>query len=242
MSVTTATTPIPTDSTSTNPRKLRHLYGEHGWEFNLDEGDVDPVLDVHELREAYLAGDPTFDGRPTVPAVIDIASGAVVNNDYHRLSNYFEVEWRALQADDAPDLYPEDLRTQIDELNEYVFHNVNNGVYKAGFARTQEAYEQAYDALFAALDHLEDRLATRRFLFGDHITDADIRLWVALVRFDTAYHGRFKTNRQRLVDFEHLWGYARDLSETPWKRLQTRHTYLSDQYGRNLHPTPRAFE
>ncbi|WP_297741147.1 glutathione S-transferase family protein [uncultured Tessaracoccus sp.] len=206
------------------------IRGEHGWEFNLDEGGVDPVLGIHELREAYLAGDPTFDGRPTVPAVVDIASGAVVNNDYHRLTNYWEVEWAPFHKPNAPVLYPEELRTQIDDLNDYVFHNINNGVYKAGFARTQEAYEQAYDALFQALDTIEERLATRRFLFGDHITDADIRLWVTLVRFDAAYHGAFHCNRQRLTEFEQLWGYARDLFQTPGFGSTTNFDHIKRHY------------
>lgn len=206
------------------------IRGGNGWEFNLDEGGVDPVLGIHELREAYLAADPDFDGRPTVPAVVEIASGKVVNNDYPKLSNYFEVQWRGLQAADAPDLYPEHLRAEIDELNDFVFGSINNGVYKCGFARTQEAYEEAYDELFAALDQIEARLADRRFLMGDHITDADVRLWVTLVRFDAAYHGAFHCNRQRLTEFENLWGYARDLFQTPGFGSTTNFDHIKRHY------------
>ncbi len=206
------------------------IRGEDGWEFNLDEGGVDPVLGIHELREAYLAADPTFDGRPTVPAVVNLTTGAVVNNDYHRLTNYWEVQWAPLHGPDAPDLYPEALRGEIDELNEVIFHNVNNGVYKCGFARSQQAYERAYDALFETLDQLEARLATRRFLFGDFITDADIRLWVTLVRFDAAYHGAFHCNRQRLTEFPNLWGYARDLYRTPGFGSTTNFDHIKRHY------------
>ncbi|WP_297741145.1 glutathione S-transferase family protein [uncultured Tessaracoccus sp.] len=203
---------------------------DNGWRFTLDPDGRDPVLGYEYVTDAYLRADPHYDKRSTVPAVVDIASGAVVNNDYHRLTNYWEVEWAPFHKPNAPVLYPEELRTQIDDLNDYVFHNINNGVYKAGFARTQEAYEQAYDALFQALDTIEERLATRRFLFGDHITDADIRLWVTLARFDAAYYGRFKTNRQRLVDFEHLWGYARDLYETPGFGSTTNFDHIKQGY------------
>lgn len=206
------------------------IRGENGWEFNLDPGGVDPVLGIHELREAYLAGDPGFEGRPTVPAVVDLTTGAVVNNDYPRLSHYFEVQWRALQAPNAPDLYPVELRADIDELNDYVFQHINNGVYKCGFARTQEAYEDAYHELFGALDVIEDRLATRRFLFGDHITDADVRLWVTLVRFDAAYHGAFHCNRQRLTEFAHLGAYARDLFQTPGFGSTTNFDHIKRHY------------
>lgn len=188
---------------------------ERGWPFGLDEGGKDPVLGYEYVTDAYLAADPTYDKRATVPALVDLTTGAVVNNDYHRMTNHLEVAFKPLQAPDAPELYPEELRGQIDELNQWLFDRVNNGVYKCGFATSQEAYEQAYDALFAALDELEERLSTQRFLFGDHVTDSDIRLYVTLARFDAAYYGRFKANRQRLVDFEHLWGYARDLYQTP---------------------------
>ncbi|AHI21435.1 glutathione S-transferase family protein [Corynebacterium vitaeruminis] len=190
------------------------IRGERSWEFNLDEGGVDPVLGIHELREAYLAADPDFDGRPTVPAVIDIESGKVVNNDYHELSHYWETTWRPFHAEGAPDLYPERLRAEMDELADFIFHNINNGVYKCGFARTQEAYEEAYHVLFSALDAIEERLGSRRFLLGDRITDVDVRLFVTLVRFDAAYHGAFHCNRQRLTEFPNLWGYARDLYQT----------------------------
>ncbi|STC69288.1 glutathione S-transferase family protein [Corynebacterium pilosum] len=186
-----------------------------GWRFSLDEGNRDPVLDIEYLDEAYRAADPDYSKRGTVPAFIDIPSGKVVNNNFHRLSNELEVNWAPLHAEDAPELYPEEQRAAIDEFNDWLFHTVNNGVYKCGFATTQKAYDEAYDALFEGLDQLEERLSTQRFLWGDYISDSDIRLYATLCRFDAAYYGGFKANRNRLIDFENLWGYARDLYQTP---------------------------
>ena len=146
---------------------------------------------------------------------MDITTKKVVNNDYFKLTNYWETAWAPFHKEGAPDLYPEHLRSEIDALNDVIFHEVNNGVYKCGFARSQEAYEKSYNTLFARLDDLEQRLSTQRFLFGDKITDSDIRLYVTLARFDVAYHIAFKTNRNRIVYFPNLWGYARDLYQTP---------------------------
>lgn len=184
------------------------------WAFTLDEGDADPVLHIHYVSEAYLAADPEYQGRPTVPAIVEIATGKVVNNDYFRLTNHLETAWAPFHASNTPDLYPVESRDEIDALNEVIFHDVNNGVYKAGFARSQEAYEQAYHTLFTRLDELEERLSSRRYLFGDAITDSDVRLYTTLVRFDAAYYTAFRANRQRLADYTHLWGYARDLYQT----------------------------
>ncbi len=185
------------------------------WDFSLDSDGVDPVLGIQYLSEIYLKTDPDYTGRPTVPALIDVKEGKVVNNDYFHLTNYFEIDWAPFHKENAPNLYPEDLREEIDSLSEVIFHDVNNGVYKCGFARSQEAYEEAYDVLFDRLDELEGRLATNRFLFGDYITDADVRLYSTLVRFDVAYYSAFKTNRNRIIDFPNLWGYLRDLYQTP---------------------------
>ncbi|MCW2473979.1 glutathione S-transferase C-terminal domain-containing protein [Candidatus Symbiopectobacterium sp. NZEC151] len=186
-----------------------------GWAFSLDEGGVDPVLGIHYLPEIYAKSDANYTGRATVPAVVDVKKGIVVNNDYFKLTNYFEVAFKKFHKPDAPDLYPEALRTEIDALNAVIFHDVNNGVYKAGFAQTQSAYESAWDTLFNRLDILEQRLASQRYLFGDRITDSDVRLYVTLARFDVAYYSVFRTNRNRVIDFPHLWGYARDLYQTP---------------------------
>lgn len=187
---------------------------EQGWEFSLDAGGVDPVLGIRFLSEVYTAADSAYDGRATVPAVVDVTTKKVVNNDYHKLTNYLETVWAPFHKEGALDLYPKHLREEIDALNDVIFHDINNGVYKCGFARSQEAYEEAFHALFNRLDEFEQRLATQRYLFGDQITDADIRLYVTLARFDVAYYSAFNTNRNRLVDFPNLWGYARDLYQT----------------------------
>lgn len=191
--------------------KLPHI----DWEFTLDSDGIDPVLGIRYMSEIYLKTAPDYSGRPTVPVFVDVKEQKVVNNDYFKLTNYLETVWAPFHKENAPDLYPEHLRDEIDALNDVIFHDVNNGVYKCGFARSQEAYEEAYDALFARLDELEERLSTQRYLFGDYIADSDVRLYATLARFDAAYYIAFKTNRNRLVDFPNLWGYARDLYQTP---------------------------
>jgi putative glutathione S-transferase len=188
---------------------------ERGWRFTLDPDDRDPVLGIGFLSEAYLATDPDYAGRVTVPAIVDVESGRVVTNDYPRITLDLSTEWRAFHRPGAPDLYPEPLRAEIDELIQPIFRNVNNGVYRAGFATTQEAYEAAYNGLFAELDRLSERLSTRRYLMGDEITEVDIRLFTTLVRFDAVYHGHFKCNRNKLTELPVLWNYARDLYSRP---------------------------
>jgi glutathionyl-hydroquinone reductase len=188
---------------------------EKGWRFTLDEGGRDPVLGIEYLSQAYLATDPDFTDRVTVPAIVDTETGRVVTNDYPRITLDLSTEWREFHRPDAPDLYPEALRAEIDEVIEPIFRNVNNGVYRAGFAAGQEAYDEAYDDLFAELDRLSARLEHRRYLLGDRLTEADIRLFTTLVRFDAVYHGHFKCNRNKLTEMPVLWAYARDLFQTP---------------------------
>jgi putative glutathione S-transferase len=181
---------------------------DRGWRFSEDQPD--PVNGYAFLAEAYVATDPSFDARVTVPVLYDTQERRIVNNesaDIIRMLNAWSTQ--------GPDLYPEDLRTAIDEVNDRVYDTVNNGVYKAGFATTQAAYEQAFDELFASLDWLDDRLATRRYLLGDEITEADWRLFVTLVRFDAVYVGHFKCNLRRIADYAHLSGYLRDLYQRP---------------------------
>jgi len=209
------------------------------WEFSLDENNVDPVLGIRYMSEIYEKTDPDYEGRPTVPVIVDTINQEAVNNDYFKLTNYLETVWAPFHKENAPDLYPEHLRAEIDSLNEIIFHDVNNGVYKCGFARSQEAYEQAYDTLFERLDELEQRLSKQRFLFGDFITDADVRLYATLVRFDVAYYSAFKANRNRIVDFPNLWGYLRDLYQTHGFGDTTdfdaikRHYHLSNHIASN---------
>src|SRR4051794_20953621 len=190
---------------------------ERGWRFWLDEGHRDPALGIEYLSEAYRRTDPAFAGRVTVPALVDTVTGRVVTNDYPQISLDLSTEWVAHHRDGAPELLPQDPgeRAEMDALMADVYRDVNNGVYRAGFATTQEAYEQAYDALFARLDALAERLSTRRYLMGDRLREADVRLFTTLVRFDAAYHGHFKTNRNKLTEAPVLWAYARDLYQTP---------------------------
>nr|WP_035665028.1 glutathione S-transferase C-terminal domain-containing protein [Halalkalibacter akibai] len=184
------------------------------WEFSLDQDGVDSILGIQYISEVYLNADPNYEGRPTVPVMVDLQTKKAVNNDYFKLTNYLETAWAPLHKNHAPNLYPEHLREEIDALNDVIFHEVNNGVYKCGFARSQEAYEEAYDTLFARLDEIERRLSTKRFLFGDFITDSDIRLYATLIRFDVAYYNGFNTNRNLIREYTHLWGYLRDLYQT----------------------------
>jgi putative glutathione S-transferase len=181
---------------------------ERGWRFDPERPD--PVNGFAFLAEAYEATEPGFAGRVTVPVLWDVAQGRIVNNESADL-----VRMLGSWSDEGPDLYPEDLAAEIDGLNARIYDDVNNGVYRAGFATTQAAYEEAFDGLFAALDDLDARLATRRYLTGDRITEADWRLFVTLVRFDAVYVGHFKCNLRRIADYPHLSGYLRDLYQQP---------------------------
>ncbi|WP_327023998.1 glutathione S-transferase family protein [Micromonospora sp. NBC_01739] len=185
------------------------------WTFDLDQGGRDPVLGIERIQEAYFARYPDYPRGITVPAIVDVPTGQVVTNDYAQMSLDLSTEWTAHHRPGAPDLYPEHLRAEIDEVNAVVFRDVNNGVYRCGFAGSQEAYDKAYHRLFDRLDWLSERLAGQRYLVGDTITEADIRLFTTLVRFDPVYHGHFKCNRQKLTEMPVLWAYARDLFTTP---------------------------
>jgi putative glutathione S-transferase len=185
------------------------------WTFDLDPGGRDPVLGIERLRDAYFARVPGYERGITVPAIVDIPTGQVVTNDFHQITLDLNTEWREHVRPGAPDLYPAPLRDEMDKLMGVIFGDVNNGVYRCGFAGTQDAYEKAYQRLFHRLDWLSDRLGGRRFLVGDTITEADIRLFTTLVRFDPVYHSHFKCNRQKLSEMPVLWAYARDLFQTP---------------------------
>jgi putative glutathione S-transferase len=190
-------------------------HDERSWTFDLDPGAVDPVLGIERLQQAYFARFPGYEKGITVPAVVDVPTGQVVTNDFPWITHDLFHEWRDHHRPDAPDLWPEDLRAEMEEVMQRVYTEVNNGVYRCGFASSQEAYDAAYDRLWTALDWLEERLADRRYLMGETITEADVRLFTTLVRFDPVYHGHFKCNREKLTELPHLWGYARDLFQTP---------------------------
>jgi putative glutathione S-transferase len=189
---------------------------ERGWAFREGRGHgPDPVCGFQFLSEAYKRTDPSFSGRFTVPCIWDRVTGRLVTNNYPDITIDFETAFTAYHQPGAPDLYPTSLRADIDAVNAVVYEDVNNGVYKAGFATAQQPYESAIDALFARLDWLDARLAGRRHLVGEQLTEADIRLFTTLVRFDAVYNGHFKCNLRRLVDYQNLWGYARDLYQRP---------------------------
>lgn len=189
------------------------LHDERSWRFHLDPGNVDPVLGIEYLREAYEKAVPGYAEGVTVPAMVEVASGKVVTNEYALLERDLSTEWQEFHRDGAPDLWTDP--EAIEQIGKGIFHDVNNGVYKCGFASSQRAYDRAYDALWSRMDELSQHLSTRRYLVGDSITQADIRLWVTLVRFDAAYHGHFKANRHKLTELPVLWAYARDLFQTP---------------------------
>jgi putative glutathione S-transferase len=190
-------------------------HDQDSWTFDLDPGGVDPVLGIPRLKDAYERRQPGYPRGITVPAMVDVPTGQVVTNDFAQITLDLSTQWTAYHREGAPDLYPESLRDEMDEVMQRVYTEVNNGVYRCGFAGTQEAYDAAYERLFAALDWLEERLATQRFLMGDGITEADVRLFTTLARFDPVYHGHFKCNRSKLTELPVLWAYARDLFQTP---------------------------
>lgn len=184
---------------------------EHGWAFRDVAGaSLDPVNGFSYLSEAYHATDPDYHGRVTVPVLWDTRTQRIVSNSDDDIMRMFETAFDA-QARHDIDLYPREHRAAIDELNTLIFETVNDGVYRAGFATTQAAYESAAATVFETLDGLERRLATRRYLFGATAVETDWRLFVTLIRFDAVYNGHFKCNLRRIVDYPNLWGYLRDL-------------------------------
>jgi putative glutathione S-transferase len=191
---------------------------KNGWTFESDprfpDCTPDNVNGFHHLYEAYIATDKTYTGKVTVPTLWDKKTKRIVNNESSEIVRMLNSAFNAITGE-RTDYYPATLRAEIDAVNERVYHNVNNGVYRAGFAKTQAAYDEAYDGLFATLDWLEARLSRQRYLVGGQITEADWRLFPTLVRFDVAYFSLFKCNRQRIADYPNLSNYMRDLYQMP---------------------------
>jgi len=201
-----------------------------GWAFRDGAGHTaDPVNGFTLLRDAYEATEPGYDGHISVPVLWDRETGRIVSNNFPDITIDLGTQFGAWATGDV-DLYPEPLRPEIDALNERIYTNVNNGVYRCGFATSQGAYDEAVTALFVTLDELEERLATRRYLFGDQLTEADVRLWVTLARFDAVYVTHFKANLRRLVDYPNLWAYARDLYQLPAFRDTTNFDHIKRHY------------
>jgi putative glutathione S-transferase len=194
------------------PVSVTHwLMAEHGWTFAMGEGVIpDPLYNSRYLYELYARADETYSGRASVPILWDHHTQTIVNNESADIIRMLGFAFD--QAGAKPgDYYPQVLRGEIDAVNQRVYDTLNNGVYKSGFATTQAAYEAAVVPLFDTLDWLDDRLSRSRFLCGDSVTEADIRLFTTLVRFDAVYHGHFKCNIRRIVDYRHLWAYTRDI-------------------------------
>ncbi|MGA8847125.1 MAG: glutathione S-transferase C-terminal domain-containing protein [Nocardioides sp.] len=190
-------------------------HDERSWTFDRDPGGRDPVLGIERLQEAYFKRFPGYPRGITVPAIVEESTGLLVTNDFPWITHDFSSEWGEFHRADAPDLWPTELRAEMEEVMQRVFTEVNNGVYRCGFAGSQETYDEAYDRLWVALDWLEERLGSRRYLMGEALTEADVRLFTTLARFDAVYHGHFKCNRNKLTEMPNLWGYARDLFQTP---------------------------
>ncbi|MDC4206867.1 MAG: glutathione S-transferase family protein [Candidatus Manganitrophus sp.] len=184
---------------------------EKGWAFRNGPGySEDPINGFRYLSEAYKKTDPTFNDRVTVPVLWDKKTGRIVSNSDDDIMRMLNSEFNAF-TDVKTDFYPAPLRAEIDEINDFIYPNINDGVYRAGFATTQKSYEAAVRKLFDALDRIEARLSKQRYLVGQQITEADWRLFPTLIRFDAVYHGHFKCNIRRIVDYPHLWGYLREL-------------------------------
>jgi glutathionyl-hydroquinone reductase len=200
----------------TIPVSVTHwLMGEQGWTFSPGEGVIpDPLFNSRYLHEIYSRADTHYSGRASVPVLWDQHTQTIVNNESSEIIRMFNSAFDAVGA--APgDYYPRDKREEIDALNARIYDTLNNGVYKAGFATTQSAYEEAVTPLFETLDWLDDILSQSRFLCDDALTEADIRLFTTLVRFDAVYHGHFKCNVRRIVDYKNVWAYTRDIYQIP---------------------------
>ncbi len=189
---------------------------DNGWEFNADYPGAtgDTLYGLQFAHQVYTKADPQVSGRVTVPILWDKERKTVVSNESSEIIRMFNSAFDGLTGNTA-DFWPEDLRAAIEPVNDRIYNTLNNGVYKSGFAQTQEAYEDAVHPLFDTLDWLEDRLSANRYLMGDRITEADWRLFPTLVRFDSVYHLHFKCNRRRIIDYPNLWGYTRELCQWP---------------------------
>ena len=217
---------------------------ENGWEFSDRPGCIpDTVNGADYMHQVYTAAQPDYTGRVTVPVLWDRKEGTIVNNESAEIIRMFNSGFDHLGGgigNPALDLYPKALRAEIDAINERVYHDINNGVYKCGFATTQDAYEEAFDALFAALDEVEARLARQRYLAGNRITEADWRLFTTLIRFDAVYVGHFKCNIRRIDDYPNLSGYMRELYQMPGIAATVVMPHIKGHYyasHRTINPT-----
>jgi putative glutathione S-transferase len=223
------------------PISVTHwLMADQGWTFAPGEGVIaDTLFNSRALHEVYTRADARYSGRVTVPVLWDQHTQTIVNNESSEIIRMFNSAFDAVGARPG-DYYPRELREEIDALNARIYDTVNNGVYKAGFATTQEAYEEAVGPLFETLDFLEDRLSRGRFLCGERLTEADIRLFTTLVRFDAVYVGHFKCNLRRIVDYPNLWAFTRDIYQIPGVAETVDFTHIKRHYymsHKTINPT-----
>jgi len=216
------------------------LMPTESWVFGKYPGATeDHINQSHYLYENYLKADPGFNGLVTVPVLWDKKQQTIVNNESSEIIRMFNSAFDEFGNADI-DFYPEALRKGIDAINEPVYNNVNNGVYRAGFAQTQQAYNNAYDRLFSTMDELEKKLSSQRYLVGNQITEADWRLFTTLVRFDAVYYNHFKTNKKRLIEYPNLWAYTRELYQVPGVSLTVNMDHIKYHYfasHRSINPT-----
>ncbi len=219
---------------------VHHFLGENGWTFEAEDGGTgDRLYGLDYLHQVYAKADPRYSGRASVPVLWDKKNETIVSNESSeiiRMLNSGFDEW----GDAAVDLYPPRLRPQIDDINDLVYANINNGVYRAGFATSQEAYEEAFKDVFLALDEVERRLSRQRYLVGNRLTEADWRLFTTLVRFDSVYYSHFKCNLRRIVDYENLWNYTRELYQVPGVADTVDMRHIKQHYYRShesINPT-----
>lgn len=215
-----------------------------GWIFSdQDQGGVpcdDPLYGSRSMRELYERSDPEYCGKYTVPVLWDSKTHKIVNNESSEIIAMFNKEFDAFAEHPKVDLRPTELGDQIEQLNNWMYNSINNGVYRCGFARKQAAYEQAFHELFQALDEAEEKLSRSRFLCGNRLTESDLRLFVTLVRFDPVYVGHFKCNKKRIIDYPNLWGYLRDVYQQPGVK-ETVNMYHIKQHYHGSHPTVNPF-
>ena len=210
---------------------------ESGWTFS--EQYPDHLYGLDYLHQIYTRADPSVTSRVTVPVLWDKQRQTIVSNESAEIIRMLNSAFNEITGN-STDYYPQDLRTEIDQLNDWIYPAINNGVYRAGFATTQHAYEEAYQEVFAALDKVEQRLSTQRYLCGERITEADWRLFTTLVRFDAVYFGHFKTNRQRVEDYENISAYIRDLFQQPGVAATVDIPYIKQHYygsHKTINPT-----
>ncbi|WP_035051107.1 glutathione S-transferase family protein [Carnobacterium pleistocenium] len=216
------------------------IMAENGWTFEREEGVIpDPVINANYLYELYTHVESEYSGRVTVPVLYDLKQNKIVNNESSEIMRILNSAFNEVGAKED-DYYPEALRPKIDAINEKVYHSVNNGVYKSGFATKQEVYQEEVSKLFDALDELEVRLGEKRYLVGDQITEADWRLFTTLIRFDSVYYGHFKCNIKHITEYKNLWRYTRELYNWPGITETVNFKHIKNHYYRshkNINPT-----